>query len=377
MNEKRYNADEVRASARDRWDMILHHLAPEIEAAISSRGKKHIACPVHGGKDGFRVFKDVAETGGGVCNTCGKFHDGFSLLMWLRGWSFVETLRAVGGLLGTGEIPSITERKPEPKAPERRDPQKRLITTWQESLPITDHSATSLFRYFESRGIPISSWLHMVPNHEALLRFHPSLTYYEEGELVGRFPALLALVTKNDGRPVTIHRHWIAKDGSGKAPVAEPRKLMTPYAGLRTPGSAIQIGKPSNGIYQVAEGLETALSIMVARHKPVWSAISDTFLESFDPPPDASMIIIWSDKDRPSIKTGIEPGQAAAEKLRKRMEDAGYRTRVFIPPKEIPNGKKSVDWNDILVEDGPEYIGPQKKAKRGFLQSVADLWRVA
>ncbi|WP_198926512.1 primase-helicase zinc-binding domain-containing protein, partial [Acidithiobacillus thiooxidans] len=108
--QKRYDAAVVRQEARDQWDMILSYLAPEIESALQHPGK-HIPCPVHGGKDGFRVFKDVRETGGGICNTCGSQSDGFALLMWLRNWDFVTTLKAVAELLGTGELQEFTQRR--------------------------------------------------------------------------------------------------------------------------------------------------------------------------------------------------------------------------------------------------------------------------
>ena len=64
---------------------MLFTLAPPLKAALDRKGK-HVPCPVHGGRDGFRIFPDVAETGGGICNTCGSFANGFALLMWINGW---------------------------------------------------------------------------------------------------------------------------------------------------------------------------------------------------------------------------------------------------------------------------------------------------
>ena len=57
--------------ARGLWADILGELAPELMPAIEA-GADHVPCPVHGGKDGFRVFNDFQETGGGVCNTSGR-----------------------------------------------------------------------------------------------------------------------------------------------------------------------------------------------------------------------------------------------------------------------------------------------------------------
>ena len=63
-----------------------------------------------------------------------------------------------------------------------------------------------------------------------MVRFHPALGYWQrndrdEAELIGRFPAMVALVTAADGMPVTVHRTYLTADGR-KAPVTEPKKLM-------------------------------------------------------------------------------------------------------------------------------------------------------
>ena len=64
-----YETQRVKDDARGRWERVLPDLAPALKDAVERRGK-HVPCPVHGGRDGFRVFPDVDETGGGVCNTC-------------------------------------------------------------------------------------------------------------------------------------------------------------------------------------------------------------------------------------------------------------------------------------------------------------------
>ncbi len=62
-------------------------------------------CPKCGGDDRWRGFEDFAETGGAICNQCGKgkngggMADGFSVLEWFHGWSFPETLRKVADYL--------------------------------------------------------------------------------------------------------------------------------------------------------------------------------------------------------------------------------------------------------------------------------------
>lgn len=94
-----YDFNEVRRAARGNWFPILESLAPELSPALLKPGR-HVPCPVRGGTDGFRLFKDAHETGGGISNQDGPFPDGFSLLMWLRRWTFVECAREVAECLG-------------------------------------------------------------------------------------------------------------------------------------------------------------------------------------------------------------------------------------------------------------------------------------
>ncbi|KXS30453.1 MAG: P4 alpha zinc-binding domain protein, partial [Candidatus Gallionella acididurans] len=74
-------AKELKQLASGRWESIVASLAPQLAQAIE-RLPHHVPCPVHGGVDGFRLFRDFDETGGGVCNTCGIQHDGHTLIMW-------------------------------------------------------------------------------------------------------------------------------------------------------------------------------------------------------------------------------------------------------------------------------------------------------
>lgn len=99
MSKKFYDAKKVHEAARGNWLAILSALAPALEVAIQKVGR-HTTCPIHGGKDGFRLFKDTHLSGGGICNTCGPKSDGISLLMWCNGWDFPTTLQSVASLLG-------------------------------------------------------------------------------------------------------------------------------------------------------------------------------------------------------------------------------------------------------------------------------------
>lgn len=94
-----YKADTVATAAEGRWLEIFTALAPELDHAIDKLNK-HVPCPVHGGKDGFRLKKTSGDNGYSVCNTCGNNPTGFATLMWLKGWSFPDTLEYVAKYLG-------------------------------------------------------------------------------------------------------------------------------------------------------------------------------------------------------------------------------------------------------------------------------------
>jgi len=101
-----YNYEALREQARGYWPHIHLSLAPQLEEALG-KAPRHVSCPVHGGRDGFRLFKDHTENGGAMCNTCGSFPSGFRVLQWLQGWDFPQTLGAVAEVLG-GSLSTAT-----------------------------------------------------------------------------------------------------------------------------------------------------------------------------------------------------------------------------------------------------------------------------
>ena len=339
--EKHIEAREVREVAAGRWLDVLGALAPALEPALNRVGR-HVPCPVHGGTDGFRLFRDADLTGGGVCNTCGTFPDGFALLMWVNRWSFPEALRAVAYELGLADGSRPAPRgmaNPRPRPPERDQESaiEALNRVWAQSIDPADRRAGPLRAYLRRRG------LFGVRLDAEVVRFHPALGYWQrndrdEAELVGRYPAMVALVTDADGMPVTVHRTYLTTDGR-KAPVEEPKKLMT-YAGDRLVGGAVRLFHQAPAL-GVAEGIETALAVHHRTGMPVWSAVSAGLLARFEPPADTALVVVWADRDRSGA------GEAAALTLRERLLRRGISVAVQLPPGPIPAGAKGIDWADV------------------------------
>lgn len=98
-----YFKEDVESAAEGKWLEIFAVLAPAFDPRLFERPTKHVTCPVHGSRgkkgDGFRFYKTVAQKGDGICNSCGGRTNGFSMLMWVNKWEFLETLNAVGDYL--------------------------------------------------------------------------------------------------------------------------------------------------------------------------------------------------------------------------------------------------------------------------------------
>ncbi len=357
-----YKIDTVRKAAEGRWLSILAALAPALEAALRRPGH-HVSCPVHGGKDGFRLFRDVSRTGGGICNTCGARHDGFALLMWLNGWDFRQCLNAVGDYLGVAkEEPGYRQEKPAPRRPytpppwlrgvaaemERKAARERayrarlrgrIAKLWNACVPFSDAAAEPMRLYFGKRRLPS---LIRADN----LRFAAAMPYYDgDGRETGKFPAIVCAVRDPAGGLVTLTRTYLAMNGE-KAAVGSPRKMMPVPTGLNLGGAAVRLGKPTRGVLGVAEGLETALSAYRVSRVPVWSTVNAMLMRRVEIPAGVHTVLVWADKDRSLT------GQKAANALKTRLEKGGVKVVILLPEAPIAPGAKGIDWNDVLVARG-------------------------
>jgi phage/plasmid primase-like uncharacterized protein len=372
-----YDASKVRREARGRWLEILTYMVGDrLESALSKRPGKRVTCPVHGTSnkngigDGFRFFKDVVDTGGGLCNTCGTYHDGFDLIHWLTGQEFRETLNQIAEYLRVepetpgdpnqekvvpisrltpvriAEIKALQEKA---KAGLQADSQKaneNIQRVWRESVSLIDGLPNPLFCYFKYRGVLLRKEQMVTGDH---IRYHSELPYYDEDEegnleMIGKYPAIIAAIRDLNGDIITLHRTYLEPSGC-KAEVRSARKMMAIPANKKVTGAAIQLGGfPADGVLGVSEGLETAMSIMKVYQIPTWSLVNTTLLENFIPPEGLKTLLIWADKDK---KQG---GQSAAQALHEALQPTGIDVHILLPQRPVIG--KSVDWNDILVKEG-------------------------
>lgn len=341
----------VSDEAKGLWAEILSELAPELTPAIEAGGN-HVPCPVHGGKDGFRVFNDFQATGGGVCNTCGSFPGGVKLLAWARQATPREAAHMIHRWLdgdragqGTPRRARVAFREP--------DPSKARASIMRIWSGCSDIQGTVAEQYLVKRGIPHSAVSRR-------LRFHPGLTYSEKIDgrwrRTGVFPAMIAAIQLPDDRGVCLHRTYLSPQGT-KANVVSPKKMTMRSALSR--GGAIRLFAPRE-VLAVAEGIETALAVRAATGLPAWAAVSATLMESLEVPAEVREVRIFADKDENGR------GLRAAEVLAKRLRRAGLKAQIHLPAGRVPPGSKGIDWLDVYVSEGasafPSVFGGIRRA---------------
>jgi putative DNA primase/helicase len=195
---------------------------------------------------------------------------------------------------------------------------RAALAIWQASKPA---EGTPVEIYLRSRGLAIP----VLPS----VRFHAGLKHPSGGI----WPSMVALVTHGvDGKPVGIHRTFLARDGRGKAPV-EPAKMMVGPCG----GGVVRLGEPSH-VVMVGEGIESCLSAMQTTGNPAWAALSTSGLRTLDLPREVRDVIVLADGD--------DPGEAAARDCAWRWKREGRRVRIARPP-------QGMDFNDMLMDRAP------------------------
>lgn len=175
-----------------------------------------------------------------------------------------------------------------------------LWESWRRMAPIAGTAAETYLR--EARGIDLSR-LSKLPSS---LRFSPALEHIDSdtGE-VSVWPCMVAAMVAGD-RVTGLHRTWLANDGSAKAPVVKPKKMIG-----RARGAAIRLTRGGSGLplskamklgrcepLLIGEGIETTLTCAVARPDyRAWAAGSLSLMGLLEWPQSASAVILLRDND--------------------------------------------------------------------------------
>lgn len=192
------------------------------------------------------------------------------------------------------------------------------LEIWKRSFPA---EKTLVEKYLRSRGYKKS-----IPS---TLRFHPSLKHTPTGMVL---PAMIGGVCVAGGNSiVAIHRTYLTAKGD---------KISGSHAKMclgSVRGGAVQLA-PAGEVLAVTEGIETALSVMLATQIPTWAALSAGGIEKLILPslPCAREIIICADNDAHGV------GQRAAKHAATKWLAEGRMVKIVIPP------HPDSDFNDLL-----------------------------
>lgn len=247
------------------------------------------------------------------------------------------------------------QSSPETKGSAADTRQQAIDHIWNAGRPLLspeDTEATPVEQYLLNRDIDL---LSLGTDVLDAIRYLPSAYYRNEktGE-TETYPAMLSAVRDIKGRLVNVHRTYLTLDGM-KAPVTTPKRLMAQPEGSTIVGAAVCFGMPKD-VLCIAEGVETALSVMLGTGYPCWASISAMGMPEVIVPKNVRTVLIFADKDR------TETGAKAAERLRARLAKEGRLAVIVQIPDDIPEGAKSLDWNDVLRTKGTETFPVRKNA---------------
>ncbi len=268
------------------------------------QGRYMACCPAH---DDNTPSLSITETSDGVLCHCHA------------GCAYKDVMRE----LGLSDRPSETKRS-----------EIYAHKIWHDSYPIT---GTPVERYLISRSLSNVT--------SAALRYHPKLRHQSNLEL----PAMVSLITHAlTGKPMGVHRTFLALDGSSKAPVEKPKMMLG-----RASGGVIQLGKADNSIL-VGEGIETCLSGMLATGIPAWVAMSAGGLRTLDLPGEITRVTVLADGDN--------EGESAAVYAAERWASEGRQVNIARAP-------KNADFNDILINQTYENAESGLEAVRAIINA--------
>ncbi len=287
--------------------------ASSVPAIVSALGLKPSGrnawqgeCPACGYKDPF----SFAENNRKIlwhCHACGDSGAVF------------QSLKALGLFGGRrDDFPSVRRSLPVQTRAKSVDPAKLAYVRklWMDAVPL---AATLAARYLAGRG------LH--GPYPAALRFLPACWHSPTAQTS---PAMIAAVTRwPTGDVVAVHRTFLKPDGSGKLDHPQARMLL----GDAT-GGAVQLA-PATDRLGLAEGIETALSVLQKMGFPVWACLSTAGLQNVILPYFVREVVICADHDRNG------EGQRAAHTAAERLHHLGKRVRIALPP------QAGTDFNDM------------------------------
>lgn len=274
------------------------------------------------------------------CSACNKLDDIGNLSVTIKkNWVLWHCFRAGCDLSGGKKLNDEPDDFPEgapikdpPKYP-RLSPAWSMVWDYSSSVTADDPAG----RYLAGRRCDIEPVIHP----DAPFAYRPDCPYGDRKntelcdyiDLMGgeEYPALLALITDiYTDEPISIHRTFLKRDGSGKADVKPCRKYLK---GHRKNGVVrIHADEDVTCGLTIGEGIETCLSFALA-FRPVWSCLDADNLAKFPVLLGIESLTVLVDND--------DAGHHAFEQVCRRYNAAGIEVRRIESP--VPDE----DINDL------------------------------
>lgn len=407
------------------WDRIitdLTHIKDGVDYIGTKNARRFDICPSYScsshqlsekKRGNFTFFEDTfMDDGAGYCFKCKEKYYGINVVAESLKCSIGEAFDEIKHLINFKVDPNFVprpkaERNNEPRAPkpptekelrQAKRNKNKMQKIWDECIPLNDPRALPAAKYFASRGITdvYGAMLGEVMYHEGLDYYipihhpednkdsldevqrldlisycmqHPSFDSFINKKVdginapimanMGKHPCIILIIRTPTGEPRRLHRIFIDSEG-GKANFYkagfEVKKMMAGGVGLEIEGCSCFLDSPCS-VVGVSEGFETSLAVKQGTQMPMDCTITAGGLKSYEPRLGVKFVFIFEDKDK--SKTGENVAKALEERLKAR----GYNVLRLIPPMDL-NGRKTVDWLDVLNELG-----------EGAFPEVATRWR--
>jgi len=249
------------------------------------------------------------------CLSLSDGHDGKLLVHCFKGCDSISILKLL-----SDQFPQETYTQRPTPTPESSDGlnwSSKAEYIWNQGLPIKD---TPVETYLRSRKV-------IVPYDCEDLRYIPPSIKYPPTMCARLTDAVTAL-------PVSLHFTRLKPDGTGKNENGIARLYLSHH---RKTGTVLRLTEDAEVTLGlgIAEGIETALSVLKSGFAPIWACLDAGNIKSFPVLNGLDCLTIFADHD--------QAGRDAADTCAKRWRAAGKDAAIVLPE------RLNSDWNDYEV----------------------------
>jgi putative DNA primase/helicase len=336
-----YNRDKIKQQAFDYgWPAILNSMG--VCDSFLQDGKKfrNKPCPACGGMDRY-TFDNKSVNKTFFCRSCGG-GDGIRLLSLINNCDFFSSLTKVADYLN-GTTTPIRQQKETTKEKDHSGSLKTLGMVKKYSSRTPSKKALA---YYESRGL-----LFMRGKRIDAIQYGTMKAY--ANNIDGLFPVIVGFLSTWRSPNKGLVKIYIEPN---KIRALLPNDYQFNHKQLfsacnNLAGSAVWFSHIKMKTLHVGEGIETMLAVAkMQKTLSVAACCTAPLLGALELPVNEEgqvlieRLVIWADKDR-ADKNGRGAGIEAAQKLAARYHQC--QVEIRLPPIEIEQGKKSVDWLDF------------------------------